>query len=455
LRRPRRRPANLASNTPARLDEVLVTSKLRSRRRRPNPEIENVALRKLARVMAETPERLVDTLLNIALELCDAGSAGLTVMETLSSGDEVFRWTNMVGAMSPYLGRVTPKEQSASYITIERNCPQLFLYPGRYFPYAKKIQPTVVEALVLPVRMGNEKHRVIWIVTHVPNVHFDAEDVRIMTALADFTSSGLRLLSSRDQPQEARLTPEDEVAPDPKKADAVQPSARAEMEAEILARTVKLQRLLASETARQDDERRHLSHALHDSALQYGSAVALAFAVAKTEVETAKKEARISAACGLAERCTSEIRAISYLLYPPLLDELGISAAISVYLEDFVKQSGVRVDLDVPEDLGRLPMAIEVLLFRIVQQGLSNVRRHSGSTTARVEVTREARRVSVMVGDEGRGIPEEILREFNTGKDRFKSGLLGMRERVWVLNGQFDIWSSDGGTTVLVTLPLG
>jgi signal transduction histidine kinase len=194
---------------------------------------------------------------------------------------------------------------------------------------------------------------------------------------------------------------------------------------------------------------------LHDSALQYGSAVALAFAVAKTEVETAKKEARISAACGLAERCTSEIRAISYLLYPPLLDELGISAAISVYLEDFVKQSGVRVDLDVPEDLGRLPMAIEVLLFRIVQQGLSNVRRHSGSTTARVEVTREARRVSVMVGDEGRGIPEEILREFNTGKDRFKSGLLGMRERVWVLNGQFDIWSSDGGTTVLVTLPLG
>ncbi len=405
--------------------------------------------------MAETPERLVDALLNIAVELCEAGSAGLTVMETLPSGDEVFRWTNMVGAMSPYLGRVTPKEESASYITVERNCPQLFLDPGRHFPYAKKINPAVVEALVLPVRMGDDKQCVIWIVTHVRNVHFDAEDVRIMTALADFTSSALRLLRARDKQQEARLTPQEELAPDPQKADAAQPSGRAEMEAEILARTVQLQRLLASEAARQDEERRNLSHALHDSALQYGSSVALAFAVAKTEAEAAKKEARIEAAFELAERCTSEIREISYVLYPPLLDELGLSAAISVYLEGFVSQSGITVELDAPEDLGRFSMAVEVLLFRIVQQGLSNVRKHSGCTSASVEIAREARNVCLTIRDEGRGIREEILRDFNTGKHSFKSGLLAMRERVWILNGQFDIWSSDGGTTILVTLPLG
>jgi signal transduction histidine kinase len=452
LRRSRRLP-NLAT-TPARLDEVLVTSRLRSRRRRPNLEDENAALRKLAQVMAETPERLVDTLLNIALELCEAGSAGLTVMETLSSGDEVFRWTNMVGAMSPYVGRVSPKEETASYITVERNSPQLFLYPARYFAYAKKIEPAVVEALVLPVRMNSEKPCVIWIVTHVPNVHFDAEDVRIMTALADFTSSGLGLLRARDRQRESRLTPQDELAPEPKKEDADQPSGRAEMETEILARTMQLQRLLASEAARQDEERRNLSHALHDSALQYGSSVALAFAVAKTETEVAKKEARITAAFEMAERCASEIREISYVLYPPLLDELGLSAAISVYLEGFVSRSGITVELDAPEEMGRFSMAAELLLFRIVHQGLSNVRKHSGSTSARIEIAREARNVCLMIRDEGRGIPEETLREFNTGKHSFKSGLLAMRERIWVLNGQFDIWSSDQGTTVMVTLPL-
>lgn len=216
LLRRSRRPPNLASKIPARLDEVLVTSKLRSRRRRPNLEDENAALRRLARVMAETPERLVDTLPDIALELCEAGSAGLSVLETLPSGDEVFRWTNLVGALSPFVGGVTSKEESASCTTTERNSPQLFLYPARYFRYAKKLEPAVVEALVLPVRMGHKDRCVIWIVSHLPSVHFDAEDVRIMTALADFTSSGLRLLRSRDQNTPGRLTSSDEPGVAPK-----------------------------------------------------------------------------------------------------------------------------------------------------------------------------------------------------------------------------------------------
>jgi signal transduction histidine kinase len=452
LRRPRR-PPDIDGNTPARLDEVLVTSRLRSRRRRPSPENENVALRKLAQVMAETPEMLVDALLNIALELCDAGSAGLSVLETLPGGEEVFRWTNLVGAMSQHVGGVTPKEQSASYLTTVRNCPQLFVYPARHFGYAKKLEPAVAEGLVLPVRMGHEKPCAIWIVTHLPNVHFDAEDVRIMTALADFTSSGLRLVRSRDERGQAPLKSQDGVAPAPRTIPSLQ-RTQLEMESEILARTAQLQRLLTSETARQDEERRTLSHSLHDSALQYGSAVTLAFAVAKKESDPADREAKIVAALELAERCASEIRTVSYLLYPPLLDELGLSAAISIYLEDFVNQSGIRVDLDAPEDLGRFPMAIEVLLFRIVQQGLSNVRKHSGSTSARVEVTREARGVSVMVRDAGIGISAEVLRDFNTGKHSFKNGLRGIRERVWVLSGQFDIWSNEGGTTILVTIPL-
>jgi signal transduction histidine kinase len=121
------------------------------------------------------------------------------------------------------------------------------------------------------------------------------------------------------------------------------------------------------EMARQDEERGGLSRALDDSALQYGSAVPVAFSLARTEVDPVKREAKISAAFELAERCTSEIRTVSYSLYPPLLDELGLNAAISIYLEDFIKRSEMKIEFEASDDLGRFSMAAERALFRVVR----------------------------------------------------------------------------------------
>ena len=122
--------------SPATLNDVLITHKLRTRRRRKaNLYQENEALRALARTMASEPEKLIDSLLETALELCCAGSAGLSLSETLPDGKRVFRWVNLAGQFKPYVGGTTPADFSPCGVTVEREAPQLFAYPEHYFQY--------------------------------------------------------------------------------------------------------------------------------------------------------------------------------------------------------------------------------------------------------------------------------------------------------------------------------
>ncbi len=203
----------------------------------------------------------------------------------------------------------------------------------------------------------------------------------------------------------------------------------------------------------QDEERRRLARELHDSTAQSLAALSMNLAVARGRHAALDGRARIALdeSQGLAELCLSEIRSLSYLLHPPLLKEVGLPAALRWCVEGFSRRSGISVDLDLPTEFGRLPMDVETALFRIVQECLTNVQRHSGSPTAGIRLVRKPQWVTLEVRDQGRGIPAGIL----SRRDAVESlgvGLLGMRERVRQLGGRLRIDSSGKGATVQVEI---
>jgi signal transduction histidine kinase len=156
----------------------------------------------------------------------------------------------------------------------------------------------------------------------------------------------------------------------------------------------------------------------------------------------------------MANLCTSEIRTMSYLLHPPLLDEMGLRSAISWYAEGFANRSGIRVALEIADTIGRLPSEIETALFRVVQQSLANIHRHSASAVAVIRINIDADAVNVEIRDEGHGISPEVLAGFHSGTRLPGVGMAGMRERIRDMGGTFEVSSSDKGTSIQVRLRL-
>jgi PAS domain S-box-containing protein len=202
----------------------------------------------------------------------------------------------------------------------------------------------------------------------------------------------------------------------------------------------------------QEEERRRIALELHDSVGQ--SIAALHWKLASLE-ESAKDAggviAKDLAVCrGLAENVAQEIRIISHLLYPPALDEAGLSPALEVFIEGVTERSGLVVHFEVDSDLGRLPKDLEMAAFRIVQEALTNIHRHARTNEAFVRVRRDPASLSVEIEDHGRGIAKF------TSIDHLRRGLgmIGMRERARHLSGVFDVLSSAAGTAVKATLPI-
>ena len=444
------------ASEPARLEDILITEKLKSRRRRkPNAHAENAALQGLARVMATAPDDLIDTLLRTALELCSAGTAGLSLLETPPQGDAIFRWTNLAGALNKHIRGTTPRNFSPCGVTLDRSAPQLFSYPGRRFQYFNGLDFTIVEALVIPVDLGGEVPGTIWVVSHDDEVKFDSEDARIMIELADFTSCALRMTRLSQVRQTARLRGAKEIEKH-KRTETALLQKQASMEMDINARAAQLEQLTARLIHLQDEERRHLARDLHDSAGQYlaGIQMNLSALLRPNSGVEGTARARVSDSMEMAKLCTSEIRTISYLLHPPLLDESGLRSAISWYVEGFAERSGIRVDLQIPEDFGRLPSETETALFRVVQQSLANIHRHSGSAVAIIRIEIDDHAVSVEIRDEGHGFSPEVLTGFHSGTRLLGVGMAGMRERIREMGGRFDVRSSSSGASIHVRLQL-
>ena len=205
----------------------------------------------------------------------------------------------------------------------------------------------------------------------------------------------------------------------------------------------------------QDEERQRLARELHDSTAQGLAALAMNLSVAQACRGTLDARARraLDECEVLLDRCSREIRTLSYLLHPPLLEEVGLPAALRWCAEGFARQSGIKVEVDLPDDLDRLPAEVENALFRIAQECLSNVQRHSGSPTARIQLTRNAASVALEVRDRGKGMPDGLL-DRRAAVESLGVGLLGLRERVRQLGGRLQIASSDQGATVQVEIHL-
>jgi len=221
--------------------------------------------------------------------------------------------------------------------------------------------------------------------------------------------------------------------------------------AEILQQSEQLRDLSVRLLQAQDHERRHIARELHDSAGQTLAALAMTFARLAEDAKhnPTQLAAGFEDAQALVQDLTQEIRTASYLLHPPLLDESGLSSALDWYVQGLAERSGLEIDLKIGEEVERLPPAMELVIFRLVQECLTNIHRHSGSETAMIRISREADRVHVLVRDDGKGMSQDRLAEIQSKGSGV--GIRGMRERVRQFQGELTVESNALGTTISAT----
>ncbi len=222
-------------------------------------------------------------------------------------------------------------------------------------------------------------------------------------------------------------------------------SQRKEAEMEVRQLSAQLLKL-------QDEERRRIARELHDTTAQ--KLVALNMNLTKLKALCAgtgpEAEAAISDSLDLVEESARELRTLAYLLHPPTLDDMGLTSAISWYARGFAQRSGVQVNLDLSSDFERLPRDVETMLFRVVQEGLTNIHRHSGSGSASIHLAADAEQVVLELSDQGRGMPVNLQ---GATVEQLGVGIAGMRERVRQLGGRLEIVSDQHGTMLRVLQP--
>jgi PAS domain S-box-containing protein len=222
------------------------------------------------------------------------------------------------------------------------------------------------------------------------------------------------------------------------------------LESKIERRTSALRHLSSRLRQVQDDERRRIARELHDSIGQY--LVAISMSLAQLEKGNASKSTEALTECRqLLDQCITETRTLSHLLHPPLLDEVGFSSAATNYAQEFARRSGIQVDifLDLPY---RLSADTEVLLFRVLQESLTNVHRHSGSDRAEIRAGIDGEAVYLEIRDYGHGVPREVIESYKTSGNGVGVGLAGIRERLREVDGKLDLSSTTEGTILRVSL---
>lgn len=217
-----------------------------------------------------------------------------------------------------------------------------------------------------------------------------------------------------------------------------------------------LRRLSLHLLRNQDEERRRIGREIHESLGQTLVAIKMGLDSLASMPATAEDEGRqqLAGCSRLAEEAIKEARTISHLMYPPLLDELGLKSAALWYIEGFAQRSETSTTFDVSPDFGRLPAEMELAMFRILQESLTNVHRHSQSPTAHVRLFVEEGMAQLEVIDQGKGIPARVLRNSVQDAPSAGVGLRGMEERVRNLGGSLEISSTSDGTKVTARLPM-
>jgi signal transduction histidine kinase len=217
-----------------------------------------------------------------------------------------------------------------------------------------------------------------------------------------------------------------------------------------------LQRLSGQLLRLQDEERRRMARDLHDSTGQ--DLVALATTLSQLHASlpsSGRKLRKLASQCqAVADQCVREVRTLSYLLHPPMLDEAGLEDAIRHYVDGFTERTGIEVEVETSPSSERMKPDVELALFRVVQESLTNIQRHSGSLQAKIRIERDPGKITLEISDRGSGISGNQRGRNGELSSRLGVGVPSMRERVKVIGGRLDIESSSGGTTVRATIPV-
>ncbi len=223
------------------------------------------------------------------------------------------------------------------------------------------------------------------------------------------------------------------------------------LESKVEQRTTALRRLSTQVLTLQDAERRRIARELHDSLGQYLVGLKLNLDMLQ---QSPQQPAMWTQAQDLMERCVMEVRTLSYLLHPPMIDDVGLVSTARWFVDGMTQRSGIHVTLEAERDQTRLPGDVELVLFRILQEGLTNVHRHSGASEAKVVIRRELDSVVLEVRDNGCGVTPELLTRFEQTGASMGVGLSGIRERVRELHGQVTLEAGSPGTVLHVRIPL-
>lgn len=201
----------------------------------------------------------------------------------------------------------------------------------------------------------------------------------------------------------------------------------------------------------QDEQRRKFARELHDSVGQHLAAIKMAIEMLHRKLPG---DPVVVDCIKLLDEAISETRTISHLLHPPLLDEAGLNSAIRWFVEGFDKRSGIHVNLQVPDGSRRFEDSVELVIFRALQESLTNVHRHSGATQADVSLGISGNRITLVVKDNGRGMPASVLRDLRVDGTAGGVGLAGMTERIQEIGGRLEIKSNSQGTEIVARVPV-
>jgi len=231
--------------------------------------------------------------------------------------------------------------------------------------------------------------------------------------------------------------------------------AKVKVFAELHRKTQQLEMLNARMTTLRDEERRRLARELHDSVGQLLAAISInsSFVEAESHKLSPDVAKRVSENAAMVEETSKQIRTISHLLHPPLLDEVGLASALQWYVEGFSKRSKIEAKLDVPQNFAGLSKEMELSIFRVVQECLTNIHRHAGSPTAGIRIVQDEACLRVEIEDTGKGVPFEKESAFGASAHA-GVGLRGMRERLRQLGGTLQVQSNSPGTRVTAILPV-
>lgn len=438
------------------LESILCTEQLHRRHPRPpDYKTENEALGALANALADSPRTILQTLAETILRVCQADSAGISLL-TIEDGGNRFYWPAIAGQWKPHIGGGTPRDFGPCGDVLDRNSPLLFQHIERRYTYFRPVTPPVEECLLVPFYVDGNAVGTIWTVAHDQHRKFDAEDERVMKSLGKFASSAYQILTSLDALEHQIAERERAEAALLRLAESLEQQLQirtqeiTKQNAEAIEQSERFRAISCRLMQVQDHERRRIARELHDSAGQILVSLGLNLSQIQIQARQVLPQVVLAAEDGqrLVQQLSQEIRTMSYLLHPPLLNEMGLPETLRWYIQGLKDRSGLDISLSVPETFGRLSEEMELVIFRLVQECLTNVHRHSGSKRAAIRIAREAGRVSLEVQDEGKGIAPEKLKKIESQGSGV--GISGMRERIRQLDGDLKIHSSGAGTKVSV-----